>query len=107
MNVTPIIAVNQCGILIDTKETGNNVNKSNKGFVGGSVILDAKGARRSVNHVDDVNNIDYKYHDNKERDDENTEGYILGEIDKNFTRISREANPEYINRRIDLYKEWL
>lgn len=107
MNVTPIIAVNQCGILIDTKEKGNNVNKSNKGFVGGSVILDAKGARRSVNHVDDVNDIDYKYHDNKERDDENTEGYILGEIDNNFTRISREANPEYINRRIDLYKEWL
>ena len=107
MNVTPIIAVNQCGILIDTKEKGNNVNKSNKGFVGGSVILDAKGARRSVNHVDDVNDIDYKYYDNKEKNDDNSEGYILGEIDKNFTRISREANPEYKNRRIDLYKEWL
>ena len=118
MNVTPIIAVNQCGMLI---------NNSQRGFVGGSVILDAKGARRSVNHVEDVNDIDYKYQDNKEKDekgeykidenglennfaekdDENMEGYILGEIDKNFTRISREANPEYTNRRIDLYKEWL
>lgn len=118
MNVTPIIAVNQCGMLI---------NNSQRGFVGGSVILDAKGARRSVNHVDDVSDIDYKYQDNKEKDekgeykidenglkinfaekdDENMEGYILGEIDKNFTQISREANPEYTNRRIDLYKEWL
>ena len=42
-----------------------------------------------------------------EDDDENMEGYILGEIEKEFTRISREANPEYANRRIDLYKEWL
>ena len=42
-----------------------------------------------------------------ENDDENMEGYILGEIDKEFTRISREANPEYANRRIDLYKKWL
>ena len=77
--------------------------------------------------MEDVNDIDYKYQDNKEKDekgeykidenglennfaekdDENMEGYILGEIDKNFTRISREANPEYTNRRIDLYKEWL
>ena len=85
MNVTPIIAVNQCGQLI---------NNSQKGFVGGSVILDAKGTRKSENYLD-------------ENDDENMEGYILGEIEKEFTRISREANPEYANRRIDLYKEWL
>lgn len=85
MNVTPIIAVNQCGQLI---------NNSQKGFVGGSVILDAKGTRKSENYLD-------------ENDDENMEGYILGEIDKEFTRISREANPEYANRRIDLYKKWL
>ena len=45
--------------------------------------------------------------DSDENDDENMEGYILGEIDKEFTRISREANPEYANRRIDLYKKWL
>ena len=56
--------------------------------------LYAKGMRKSVNYLD-------------EDDDENMEGYILGEIEKEFTRISREANPEYANRRIDLYKEWL
>lgn len=34
------------------------------------------------------------------------EGYFIGEIDKEYTRQCRLANPEMSNRRRDLYEQW-
>lgn len=34
------------------------------------------------------------------------EGYFIGEIDKEYTRQCRAANPEMSNRRGDLYEKW-
>lgn len=77
MNVTPIIAVNQGGKL------PGEISK----FVGNSMILDAYGDECA------------------RMGDE--EGYMIGVIDKDYTKKCRENNPEYSNRRIDLYKKWL
>ena len=77
MNVTPIIAVNQGGKLSDAASK----------FVGNSMILDAYG--------DECARLG------------DEEGYMIGVIDKDYTKKCRENNPEYSNRRIDLYKKWL
>lgn len=82
MNVTPIIAVNQGGRLV--QETSNLTASK---FVGNSMILDAYG--------DECARLG------------DEEGYMIGVIDKDYTRKCRENNPEYSNRRIDLYKKWL
>lgn len=82
MNVTPIIAVNQGGRLV--QETSNLAASK---FVGNSMILDAYG--------DECARLG------------DEEGYMIGVIDKDYTRKCRENNPEYSNRRIDLYKKWL
>ena len=34
------------------------------------------------------------------------EGYFIGEIDKEFTKICRRQNPELDNRKLDLYERW-
>lgn len=74
-NVTPVIAVNQYGVL----PTGRSL-------FGRSRIMDAKG------------NILAGMSDK--------EGYFVGEIDCEYTGSCRKANPEFENRRPDLYKKW-
>ena len=107
-NVTPIIAVNQGGRLSGANKKicnnsmlikGNEKNHDNvtenqetsnleaSKFVGNSMILDAYG--------DECARLG------------DEEGYMIGVIDKDYTRKCRENNPEYSNRRIDLYKKWL
>ncbi|MDO5382731.1 MAG: carbon-nitrogen hydrolase family protein [Eubacteriales bacterium] len=75
-NVTPLVAVNQCGDL-----------PNNKGFVGNSRVLDAKGNVLSTLMED--------------------EGTGYSEIDMNHTRSARSENPEINNRRVDLYSHWM
>lgn len=57
-----------------------------KSFFGRSRIVDAKGL--IVAGISDK------------------EGYFIGEIDKEYTRKCRLANPEMHNRRVDLYETW-
>jgi nitrilase len=35
------------------------------------------------------------------------EGYFIGEIDLNYSEICQQENPEMMNRRFDLYSDWI
>ncbi|MGN0317698.1 MAG: carbon-nitrogen hydrolase family protein [Lachnospira sp.] len=70
--------------LVSSNQIGNVNDKT--GFVGRSMAVDAKGV--IIGGASDC------------------EGYYYAKIDKNYTEYCRRSNPEFTNRRSDLYRTW-